>query len=203
MKLCVFVVSLLAAVSMMAQSPAAQVQTIHSSGAFANLSAFANGSDLFLNVNRSDNNGQRTTFLNFDIFSFSNNSFSDTFGFGQIPNDSLVGDSTKRVSLNVDTRQLSSFQTVTCTFDFTTFTESCQPGPFGVIQLDFQQDGAFSTRTISDNDTKFFQFEFRNQQNSDSASASANGSVVGIPITNGFGNIGTNRDTTITLTSRQ
>src|SRR5690349_17656185 len=196
MKLCVFAVCLLAAVSMMAQAvPATQVQSFHSSGAFASLFTFANGSDLFLTVGRSDNNGQRATFLTYSSFTFTNDGFIDTFASGQIPNNSLVGDSTKRVSLNVDTRQVSSFQSTTCTFSFTNFTERCQPGPLGVIQLDFQQDGAFSTRTISDNDTQFFQFELRNQQNADSASATANGSVVDIPITNGFSNIGTNRDT--------
>ncbi len=199
MKLFALAASLLVAASMMAQAP----EPVHSSGAFASLSAFNNGSDLFLNVTRSDNNNTETTFLNFDVFTFTPDSFTDTFAFGQVPNDSLKGDNTKHLSLNVDTSQVPSFQTTTCTFSFNTFTFTCQPGPFGAVQIEFQQDGNFVNRTVSDTHSTFFQFDVHTQQNSDSASAFANGSVLGVAVGNGFSNIGTHRDTTITLSPRR
>ncbi len=196
MKLSVFVACLLVAASMMAQAP----NSIHSSGAFANVFAFASGSDIFLNVTRSDNNGVTRTFLNLDIFSFSPDGFTDTFAFGQIPNDSLKGDNSRQLNLNLDTSQMTSFGISTCTFSFSTETGSCGPGPTGVIQLEFQQDGNITVRTVSDASATFFQSDVHTQQNSDSASALVNGAILGIPLINISSNIGTNHDTTITLT---
>lgn len=192
--------SLLMAGSLMAQSLRTP-DPVHSSGAFANTFTFANGSDVFLNVTRADTNNVKSTFLNFDVFSFTSDGFTDTFASGQIPDDSFKGDNTKHMSLNVDTSQVASFQTSTCTFSFVTFTFTCQPGPFGVIQLDFQQDGDFTARTISDSTFTFFQFSERTHQDSDSASAGVNGSVLGLAVNSGFGNIGTNRDTSISFSS--
>jgi hypothetical protein len=202
MKLFTFAACLLMAASMMAQGAAGiKVDPVHSSGAFASVFTFTNNSDINLNVTRSDNNGSTTTFLNFDVFTFTADGFTDIFAFGQVPNDSLKGDNTKHLSLNVDTSQTPSFQITTCTFSFATFTFTCQPGQGGVVQLEFQQDGNFSNRTISDQHSTFFQVDIHNHVNSDSASAFANGSVLGIPVNNGFSSIGTNHDTTITLTS--
>lgn len=201
MKLLTFVALLLLAASMMAQSTSAP-QVFHSSGAFAGLGTVVNGTNINLQVTRTDNPNSDTTLLRFDVFSSDSSGFTDTFGLGLIPNNSLAGDNTNHLSLNIDTSQLSNFQTITCTSSFVTFITTCQPGSIaGVIQLDFQQDGSFSTRTISDTKQVFSQFSEQSHQNSDSASAVVNGSVFGIPVSNGPGSTGTNRDSTITLTS--
>ncbi|HEY6967901.1 MAG TPA: hypothetical protein VJA94_01755 [Candidatus Angelobacter sp.] len=202
MKLLPLSACLLLAVCMVGQSSSKpQIITLHSSSVSIDLFAFSNSKDIFMNVVRTDNPGGNGTFLSFDIHSFSNDIVTDTFGSGQIPNLSLTGDNTKHLSLSVDTSQLSSFQTTSCTLNSVTSTQTCQPGPVGLIQLDFQQDGAFSVRNISDSMLTFFQFTEHDQRNSDAASAFANGSLLGIPVSNGSSEIDLNRDTAITITS--
>jgi hypothetical protein len=194
-----FASSLMAQTQPQAQNITLTLSTFHSNSTFAGLFSFSNGSDVFLNVSRGNTNGTVETFLSFDSFSFNGNGFTDIFGFGEIPNDSLKGDNTRHISLNVDTSQLPNFNATSCTFSFITFTETCQTVPNSLVQVDWQQDGNFSTREVSDRDDTFFQFTRHAHTDSDSASAQANGSAFGIPISNGFGNTGINRDTTITL----
>ena len=205
MKFRIFAVVVLLASSLMGQSNSAQsavaqasgpIVSFHSRGTFAQFFSFQNGSDVFLSVSRNGEAGQQaTTFLNFSSFTFSSDAFTDTFAFGQIPNESLRSGGDKRVSLNVDLSQVSSFQVTTCTFSFTNFTFTCQSGPFGVVQVDWVQDGNFSTHLISNERQQFFQFTIHTQQDSDSSSASVSGSVTGIPVNNGFANIGIHHDT--------
>jgi len=206
MKYRIFAVVVLFASSLMAQSnptPPASAQgsggpifSFHSRGTFAQFFSFQNNSDVFLSVSRNGEAGQQaSTFLNFSSFTFNSDGFTDTFAFGQIPNESLRSGGDKRVSLNVDLSQVSSFQITTCTFNFTNFTFNCQPGPFGVVQVDWVQDGNFSTHLLSNERQQFFQFTIHTQQDSDSSSASVSGSVTGIPVNNGFGNIGVHHDT--------
>ncbi len=197
LKLLVLAASMLMTVSMMAQ----KTSSTHSSGAFADVSAFTNNSNVFADVTRTDDSNGNNVFLFLDIFSFTNDGFTDTFFFGTLPPDALEGDNTKHLSVNVSADQVAALQITTCTFSFTTFTDTCQPAT-GAIQLDFQQNGAFSNRTISDTTSTFSQVSFRNHQDSDSASAVASGSVLGLTITNGFADVGTNRDTTLTFTSK-
>src|SRR5437588_9984980 len=134
----VFTVVVLLASSLMAQndnaSQSAQangpVFSFHSRGTLADFFSFQNGTDISFSVNRNGEAGeQAATFLNFSTFTFNGNGFTDVFGFGQIPNEALRGGGDKHVSLRLDTNQISSFQTITCTFDFINFISSCQPGP--------------------------------------------------------------------------
>lgn len=201
MKLLTLSACLLLTVSMMGQSSSPpRTITIHSSSASANVLTFSGSTDITLGVLRSDNPSGNGTFLVFDLFSFSDNVVTDTFGSGQIPNQDLTGDNTKHLSLSVDTSQLSSFQTTTCNLNTVTNTQTCQPAPGGLVQLEFQQDGAFLVHNISNTLATFFQFTEHDQRNSLAASASANGSVLGLPVSNGHSEIDINRDTTIILT---
>lgn len=194
MKFPIVAVVVLFASSLMAQSTG-PVLSFHSRGTFAQLVTFQNGSDILLTVTRNGEAGdQATTLLSYSIFSSTATGFTDTFAFGLIPNESLQGGNDKHVGLNVDTSQISSFQATTCTFDFTTFTNTCQPGTLGLVQLDWQQDGNSSSHLIANQRQTFFQFTTHEQRNTDAASATANGSVAGIPVTAGFGTIGTNHD---------
>lgn len=201
MKLLILSACLLLTVSMMGQSSSPpQIITVHSSSTSANLLTFSNSTDITLGVLRSDNPSGNGTFLVFDLFTFSDNVLTDTFGSGQIPNQDLTGDNTKHLSLSVDTSQLSSFQTTMCTLNFVTSTQTCQPGPVGLIQLEFQQDSAFVVDNISNTRATFFQFTEHDQRNSQAASAFANGSILGLPVSNGHGEVDINRDTTVILT---
>jgi hypothetical protein len=199
MKLFMLSACLLLTISMVGQSSSPTRTTlVHSSNTSANLLTFSNATDITLGVLRSNN--PSGTFLVFDLFSFSDNVVTDTFGSGQIPNQDLTGDNTKHLSLSVDTSQLSSFQTTTCTLSTVTNTQTCQPATGGLIQLEFQQDGAFLVHNISDTLSTFFQFTERDQRNALAASAFANGSVLGLLVSNGHSEIDINRDTTIILT---
>ena len=206
-RICAVVVLL--ASSLMAQSNAAQpaaaqangpVFSFHSRGTLADFFSFQNGTDITLSVNRNGEAGeQAATFLNFSTFSFNGNGFTDVFGFGQIPNEALRGGGDKHVSLSVDTSQISSFQTITCTFDFINFISSCQPGPLGLVQIDWEQDGNSSLHQVSETRQTFFQFTIHSQLNSDSSSAPANGSLLGIPVSNGFGFVGVHHNSTVEI----
>ena len=92
---------------------------------------------------------------------------------------------------------MSGFQTTTCIFDVTNVTFSCQPGPCGLIQIDWQQDGNSSIHQVSETRQKFFQFTVHSQVNSDSSSAPANGTLLGMPVSNGFGNVGVHHNSTV------
>ena len=176
------------------------VFSFHSRGTLADFFSFQNGTDISLSVNRNGEGGQQAaTFLNFSTFTFNQNGFTDIFGFGQVPNEALHGGGDKHVSLSVDTSQVNSFQTITCTFDFINFISSCQPGPFGLVQIDWEQDGNSTLHQVSETRQTFFQFTIHSQVNSESASAPANGSVLGIPVSNGFGNVGVHHNSTVEI----
>src|SRR5947209_13684044 len=175
MKFPVVAVVVLLASSLMAQSSAPSatgngpVFSFHFKGTFAQFSSFQSGSFASLNAGRSSEAGQQiTTSLNFNTFSSNSDGFTETFAFGLIPNDALRGGSDKHVSLSVDTSQLASFETSTCTFSFSTFLFECQPGPFGLVQIDWDQNGNFTRSTISDVKETFLQGRFHTHENSDS-----------------------------------
>jgi len=184
----------------MAQSNSG-AKAIHANGASASVFTFNNDINVFLNVGRGTDSpvGGQGTFLVFTTFSFTPDASISTFGNGFVPNEVLRGDSTAHLTLNVDTSQLTSFQTTTCTFTFSTFTTSCASGPVGIIDLEWQQDGAFNTHSIATTQQNFGQFSLQSHGESDFSSASVNGSVLGMPLVNGSGESGVNHNTTLTL----
>lgn len=181
--------------------PNATPNVFHADGTFASLSAFNNGASVFLNVSRGSNSftGGQSTFLFYDSFSSTPDGFVSTFGSGQIPSDSLTGGNPAHLVLNVDTSQLTSFFTTTCTFSFSNFTFTCTSGPGGLINIEWKQDGNFSFHSVATTQQSFFQFTIQSHGESDSGSATANGSVVGIPLNDASGSAGTNRSVTISL----
>jgi hypothetical protein len=183
---------------LMAQSNA--TTTFHSNGAFAQTFSFTNGTDLFLQVNRgTDFTGSPATFLFYDSFTFSSDSFIDTFASGTIPNDAFTGGDPAHLVLNVDTTQVNTFFVETCTFSFTNFTFTCAPGALGVIQLEWQQNRAFSSHTTSDTQTTFAQAMAQQHIDADSASADVSGSFLGLPVSNTFAEAGASHNSTIQL----
>jgi hypothetical protein len=200
MKLSILAVAVTLSTCMMAQSTQApSSRVVHSSGAFVYMySPGAGGSQVWLYASHTDRPSV-ATFLQFDIFTPNpDGSFTDTFGFGDVPEDVITGSTAKSLTLHVDTSQASSFETMTCTSNGV-----CERGPFGLIQIDFTADGGFSSRNISENHYEFFQAAERSHYDYRAASALANGSILGHSVNNGSGQIGTNRGTTITLTRKR
>ncbi len=179
--------------------PPGPSKVVHSSGAFAYLSSqTATGSQIWLYASHTDHPGTPATFIEFDIFTpHPDGTFTDTFGSGDVPTDSLSGNSSKSLSLTVDTSQVSSFQTRTCTSNGV-----CQPGPTGLIHIDFNADGDYTSKNVSENHYVFLQETQRAHYDYDSASSLANGSILGNSVANGSGSIGTNHSTTIILTKK-
>ena len=197
MRLAMMATILALSVCTMAQSNPSKV--FKTSGAAASLYGSAvDGAQLWLYASHTHTQGTPSTFLEFDIFTRNpDGSFTDTFGFGDVPDGSLSGNSTTSLSLSVDTSQVSGFQTTTCKSDGV-----CTPGPFGLVHIDFNSNGDYSSQSVSENHYDFFQMAQRSHYDYNSSSADANGTILGNILNDVASDIGTNRGTTITLTKK-
>lgn len=198
MKLPILAVAISLSACMMAQSRQADSSTVvHSSGAFASMETFTGNGSVFIYATHTDR-PQVSTFVQFDIFTFNpDGTVTDTFGSGTVPEDDLTGNVKTKLTLHVDTSP-SSFQTRTCRSN-----GGCEPGPFGLIQIDFSADGVFTGRYISEGHREFFQLSERSHYDVNYGSALASGSILGISVSNGVGELGVNRGTTIMLTRKR
>ena len=174
---------------------------VHGNGAFASLTTVSNGSNINLNINSgTDSSGQQTTFLFFNIFTFNSDGTETSIaGTGFIPNGAFSGGNPANLSLNLDTSQITGFQTTTCNVDITTFTVTCADGPTGVIAINWKPDGAFSVHSVSTTQVNFSQFTFQSHGESDQTSATANGTLVGFSLTDASGQAGTNHNKSMSL----
>lgn len=200
MKLPILAVAMSLSVCMMAQTTEVNSpQVFHASGSFADMRAspIPNGS-VWVYASHSDR-PETATFLQFDIFILNpDGSFTDTFGVGDVPESSLSGNNTKSLSLNVDTSQVSSFETTTCTSNGV-----CHQGPFGLVQIDFTADGDFTFESVGEAHYEFVQVAERQHFDFRSASALAHGSILGNFLNNGSCEIGKNRRTFITINRKR
>ncbi|SRR5216683_1197367 len=155
-----------------------------------------------VNVFTGPTNGQKTTFLFYDhtVIDPSTGAFQEeAFGFGQIPNSTFqVHPQTD--SLNVDTSTVADFFNELCTFDPYTSTTTCNLTPGGVVtgtwtvirNLQTQRfSGTFRLVSLGD--------IFISTGTSESQAALANVNVLGAALANGFGNVGTNHNTNISV----
>jgi len=188
---------LLISLPMMAQN---NVTVVHQDGLFAQALAFSGGTSIDLNVSRgSEASGQAETFLFFDSFQSTPDSFIQTFASGQIPDGSLQGDDPAHVVFDVDTSQLTNFSSTTCTFSFVTFTQTCGPSPAGLIHVEWRQTQASTTHTNSDIKQTFFLGQIHTHQVSDTASTTLTGSFFGLDMSSGGGEVGVNHGSTIEI----
>lgn len=189
----------LAAVCLFSSLLAAQTTTsFHSKaeGAFALVNA--NNTSTEIQVNR----GDTSTFL--DVFAVtpgSNGGFTVTSGFGTIPNADFVTSGLQRMALNVDTSQVPGFQSVTCTVSFTPFfNETCQPGPVGLIQINWTGNRIQTFSVIEERHTTQGGLTVDLHINADQISANASGSYLGFSFPAADNAItDMNHDTTITI----
>lgn len=172
----------------------------HSNGIFAQVITFNNGTDIALNVSRgTDSSGTASTFLMYNMFTDEPDSFSDTFGFGTIPDGSFLGDDPAHLTLNVDTSQLSGFVASTCTFSFVSFTQSCSPAAVGLIHVEWQQNRVFTMHEVSDVQQTFLQIRVQEHTEADVASSTASGSIVGSSFQDAGGQAGVNHNSGIQI----
>ena len=156
-------------------------------GTFADDTFFINGSPAHISVSQGTN-GQTLLIYN---ASFRNPDGSFTFmgGGGDIPNGAAILNNANVAHLNVDTSQVPGFFAFSCTF-VPGHPGTCGPGPFGVIQADWQQDGVMSNKIISNDWRTFPGARLHTQLNSDLNSAHVEGSFLGDSFTSDLGNIG-------------
>jgi hypothetical protein len=124
--------------------------------------------------------------------------------FGPIPSGAFTGTTTAHLTLDIDTSTLDStkFASETCTLDLITFTQTCSPGPAGLIHLEFEENGA--QRTIVDLHQTTFSgpVTTRLHQKSDNSTANVQGSLFGVPVSGlsvTSASVGVNHQTTLEI----
>lgn len=189
---------LLLSSALLAQTAPATV--FHTNGAFAQFLTVTGGTEIILQVTRgTDSSGNPSTFLVYDTFGPSPDGFTDTFANGIIPDSAFAGADPAHLSLNVDTSQIADFSSISCVFSTTDFSFVCGPGAVGLIQIDWQQDRAFTTHTVSNVQQTFSQFMSQQHTVSDSGSATATGSFLGTTLDSSTGQAGVNHNSLLQI----
>lgn len=177
-------------------------------GEFA--SVFTSGSNLNFNLSisrGSSSTSPTSTFINFASFQVSddNNTQTVTSIFGEIPNSAFTGNTTSSLVLDLDTSTLdpavSSSQT--CTITFNPLSATCGPGPLGVIQLQFHENGVVATKILKHVEEDIFgPVTTLLRSTSDNGSADVQGSIFGIPVASSSATVGVNHSSTIEITRK-
>ena len=159
-----------------------------------------------LTVSRSSSTtGGSSANLNYSSFSVAPDFNSETFVqiVAEIPPSAFTGQSTKDLVLNLDTSTLDPTTTVneSCTVDLTTFTETCSPGPLGLIHLEFHENGIQRTQVLDFDEVITNGSNITHiHQTSDNSTANMNGSIFGVPFSTTNATVGVNFGTTMEFT---
>ena len=187
MKIHLLIVLLAFSTLALAQNDAPKIST-RMTGTFADSTFSINGYVAHISVSQDTSSGLTLLIYNY-VFSSPDGSSTFEFGGGYIPNDAVQLNNANVAKLNVDTSQVSGFMATSCTH-FPGQSSTCTPGPFGVIQIDWQQDGVMSNRTISQNWKTFPGARLHTQLNSELNSAHVTGSFLGSTFISDLGDIG-------------
>jgi len=202
-KLLVIAVLVCLPVVLMAQTHQKFVQ----SGKFASVSESitSNGSSLgsfSLSATLNSDSGGTTATIDYSSVSFTDTTFS-TLSIvsitGNIPPADLTGTATKTITLNFNTSDLdpnNSFSTQ-CTLSFITFQETCGAVTPGTISLTFAENDAQETETVLGQDIIMGNITKRIHQRSDAGTATVSGTVFGMSVQSGSGNVGQNHSSTV------
>jgi hypothetical protein len=179
----------------------AQSTVFHADGTSGLTVGSSDNTSIVLNVNRGGSGTTKQTFLSFNLFTSAPNSLTNTFGNGTIPNTDLTGDSTGHLRLGTDTSTNTNFTITSCTFDLTTFINTCSNISGGPIGVTWTKTQGFTAHSTSTQVLRFAQFTQHSVGESESSFALASGSVLDNTLPSGsFGEIGVNHNTTITIT---
>ena len=197
-----WVPTLLTALLLAAPHTAHAQTSFHASGEFAETFANANGTFFNVFAARGCDANPCTTNNTILVF-FANiptaNGVVFVLGSGVIPDSALDATSPDHASLNVDTSQVSGFNTTACTFvPGSGFV--CQPGgPTGVIQAEWKRTRAGFLTNLEEDHTSLGPFVIDMHKDQDFFRAAATGSFFGSSFSDSTrSQIGTNKDTTIT-----
>jgi hypothetical protein len=105
------------------------------------------------------------------------------------------------MSLNVDTSQVSGFQAQTCTVVFQpTYSSTCTAGPYGDIQLDWQNNDYSSSTTNHDVSLTNGNVSRTIKADSTYVSADGAGTFFGANVVDDASQIGTDKNRYVTVT---
>lgn len=183
----------------------AQTTTFHASGEFAETFTNLNGGivNIFAARGCITNPCITTqTILVFHSFALTANGSVFIEGDGVIPDSAFDASSPEHATLNIDTSQISGFNSIACSFvpgrGFT-----CQPGPAGVIQVQWQRTRTGSSTRMEEDLITQGPFVTHAHFDQDFFTASASGSFFGTDFSDGTrSEIGTNKDTNISLSRK-
>lgn len=167
-----------------------KVITYHSNGAVASIDSFSNG-NIFgsLSVTRNGVGPSATTnmFLSFTIFDENFNVITSSFGFGTIPGNSLKGDGTGAMTLDLDLSVASDY--TLCTFTPNTGTTCASPGQ-GTINLAWRRLNLFSSHSVDNLIQSYPGVRYQVSATGDTSSASVQGTIFGTTLANYNAGIG-------------
>jgi hypothetical protein len=196
--------ALLSAIALSGATAVAQSVSFHANGAFASASSCAGQLivecfDVF--VAGGSVKGQQGTYLEYHHFidDLTTDVLQRDFGFGTIPNSAFKVQGQTDV-LNVDTNTVAYFFSESCTFgpNIETCTENV---PIGIVTGTWTGIGGFAVQRTGTVRLIFPSFgSVLTTGTDDDSSAVASLTVLGTKLTTTFAQIGTNHNTTITVT---
>jgi hypothetical protein len=175
------------------------VITSHSNGAFAEIENFSNGDifgSLFVTRNGVGSNAQTTMTLSYTVFDSNFNVITSSFGFGTIPGNSLQGDGTGAMNLNLDLSTAPNF--TLCTFTPNTGTICASPGQ-GMIDLAFRKLDQFSFHSVNNLIQSSPGVRFQTSGTSDGNSASVQGTIFGTTLAVYSAQMGSEHDASVAV----
>ena len=171
---------------------AQRTTSFHGTAEGARAFATINASKISVIVARGFLASNPATFM--EIVSFTRNSDGSVvfvFGFGTVPDQAYTNSGMEQMDLNVDTSQISTFQSTQCTVTFTPF-----------IQVHWTNNKITTQRVLVDRRRTFpNSVTIREHQDMDQSSADASGSFLGLSFSSASqAQVQLNRDTFITIT---
>ena len=185
----------------------AQHLKFNQNGATASLNQSTGPSSSFsLTVSRNTASGTGSSanlsYLEFD-FAPDFSSFTFVQITGAIPTSDFTGQSTQHLVLDFNTNQLDPATSIAqkCTFDFTTFTETCGAVTPGFIHVEWHENGVQRSRILAlEREDTLGGVTTRVHQRSDNSSANAKGVVFGVPVSPASATVGVNHSATLEVT---
>jgi hypothetical protein len=170
-----------------------RVITYHSNGAFASIDSFSNGNtfgSLSVTRNGVGSSAQTNMFLSFTIFDDNFNVITSSFGFGTIPGNSLRGDGTGAMTVDLDLSAAPNY--TLCTFTPNTGTICASPGQ-GTINLSWRRLDQFSYHSVDNLIQSYPGVRYQVSGTGDGSSASVQGTIFGTTLAYYNAGIGSQR----------
>lgn len=98
------------------------------------------------------------------------------------------------------TSQVSGFNASTCVATAPTYTVTCSPGPYGVTQVNWQQNGNVSTSLKENASSTDGPYSTHVVDDEDYFSANSTGTFLGTSVVDDFSLMGTSHGATLTRT---